>query len=66
MIGSTVSRGILYWQREAGAPGGEGFGWAWVIEADGTERPLNGGVPISRPEAEQLARVGGYMLDAEA
>ena len=58
-------RGILYWTREAGAPGGEGIGHAWVIEADGTERPINGGHPISRTEAKRLAQAGDYTLDAE-
>jgi hypothetical protein len=59
-------RGILYWAREEGQPEGEGRGRAWVIEADGSERPINDGEPISRTEAERLAAVGGYTLDAEA
>jgi hypothetical protein len=58
-------RGILYWKREAVTPTGEGFGTAWIIEADGTERPINDGDPISRSEAERLAEVGEYTLDAE-
>jgi hypothetical protein len=60
------ARGILYWKREAVAPSGEWFGPAWVIEADGIERPVNDGDPISRTEAERLAQVGEYTLDAEA
>jgi hypothetical protein len=59
------TRTILYWKREAGVPGGEGIGPAWVIEADATERPINGGDPISRAEAERLAQVGKHILDAE-
>ena len=66
MIRSIGVRGILYRKREAGEPGGEGAGRAWVIEADGTERPINGGDPINRAEAERLARVGEYTFDAEA
>lgn len=66
MILSMRGRGILYWKRKAGVPGGEGIGVAWVIEADGTERPINGGDPISRTEAKRLAQVGEHMLDAEA
>lgn len=58
------TRGILYWRREPGAPG-EDMGTAWVIEPDGMERPVNGGDPISRSEAERLARAGEHMLDAE-
>jgi hypothetical protein len=56
---------VLYWRREAGTPDGDGLGVAWVVEADGTERPINGGDPISRTEAERLARVGSHILDAE-
>jgi hypothetical protein len=59
-------RGILYWKREEGQPGSEGRGRAWVIEADGSERLINDGDPISRTEAERLAQVGEYILDAEA
>jgi len=66
MIVLRVTRGIFYWKRETGTPGSEGFGHAWVIERDGTERPINDGDPITRTEAERLAKVGGYTLDAEA
>lgn len=62
---ATRTRGILYWKREPGAPDDD-LGTAWVIETDGTERPINGGDPISRTEAARLARVGEHMLDAEA
>lgn len=41
------------------------MGPAWVIEHDGSERPINGGDPISRIEAERLAEVGDYLFDAE-
>ncbi|MFL5914813.1 MAG: hypothetical protein ACJ752_04135 [Gaiellaceae bacterium] len=61
-----VTRGILYWKREAITPSGEWLGRAWVIEKDGTERPINGGDPITRAEAERLAEAGEYTLDAEA
>ncbi len=64
MPSSQKTRGILYWTRADGAEGAE-VGRAWVIEADGTERPINGGDPISRAEAERLAAVGEYTLDAE-
>ena len=60
-----AARAILYWTRESVTPGGELFGPAWVIEADGTERPINGGDPISRVEAGRLAEAGDYLLDAE-
>jgi hypothetical protein len=66
MIASVAARGVLYWKREAVTPGGELFGRAWVIEEDGTERPINGGDPISRAEAIRLAEAGEYTLDAEA
>jgi hypothetical protein len=58
-------RGILYWSRADAENGAEAFGRAWVIEADGTERRINGGDPITRAEAERLARAGDYCLDAE-
>jgi hypothetical protein len=57
------ARGILYWMRDDGHL--DDLGRAWVIEADGSERPINSGDPISRAEAERLAEVGGYTLDAE-
>jgi hypothetical protein len=66
MIARMATRGILYWKREAVTPGGELFGRAWVIEEDGTKRPLNGGDPISRAEAIRLAEAGEYTLDADA
>jgi hypothetical protein len=59
------TRTILYWTREAGTPGDDGLGVASVIEGDGTERPINGGDPISRAEAERLAQVGNHIFDAE-
>jgi hypothetical protein len=65
MICLMAARGILCWKREAVTPGGELFGRAWVIEADGTERPINDGDPISRAEALRLAEAGDYTLDAE-
>jgi hypothetical protein len=46
-------------------PSGERFGRAWVIEADGTERLINDGDPISHAEAERLAEAGEYTLDTE-
>jgi hypothetical protein len=64
MDASTRTRGILYWRREPGATDDD-MGTAWVIETDGTERPINGGDPISRVEAERLAQVGEHKLDAE-
>ncbi len=66
MIALMTTRGILYWKREAVTTGGELFGRAWVIEPNGTERPINGGDPISRAEALRLAEAGDYTLDAEA
>jgi len=39
---------------------------AWVIEADGTKRKVNGGASITRTEAERLATAGEYTLDTEA
>ena len=65
MIGYVETRGILYWKREAVTPGGELFGRAWVIEADGTMREINGGDPINRAEALRLAEAGEYDVDAE-
>jgi hypothetical protein len=65
MIASVTDRGILYWKREDGPPGPQGRGPARVIEADGTERPINGGDPITRAEAVRLAAAGEYTLDAE-
>jgi hypothetical protein len=62
--GPTKTRSTLYWRREPGAPS-EDLGEAWVIERDGTKRPINGGDPISRAEAKRLARVGDHVLDAE-
>ena len=41
-------------------------GRAWVIEADGTKRDINGGDLITREEAERLADAGRYTLDTEA
>jgi hypothetical protein len=64
MEGPTRTRSTLCWRREPGAPG-EDLGEAWVIEQDGTNRPINGGDPITRTEAKRLAQVGEHMLDAE-
>ena len=58
------TRGILYWLWRGGPPSAP-LGPAWVIEADGTGRPINGNDPISRAEAERLAIAGNYTLDAE-
>ena len=58
------TRGILYWKWEDGPPGAE-VGAAWIIEADGAERSINGGDRISLAEAERLAAAGDYTLDAE-
>ncbi len=66
MIDLMATRGILHWERESVTPGGELFGRAWVIEANGTKRPINNGDPISRAEAIRLAEAGDYTLDAEA
>ena len=66
MIAVILTRGILYWKWVASAPSGEAVGEAWVIEADGRERPINGGDPITRTEAKRLTEAGEYMLDAEA
>jgi hypothetical protein len=65
IISLVGKRGILYWKREDEQLDDQARGRAWVIETDGTERPLNNGDPISRAEAERLARVGEYALDAE-
>jgi hypothetical protein len=65
MIALMATRGVLHWKREAVTPGGELFGRAWVIEEDGTMRPINGGDPISRAEALRLAETGEYTFDAE-
>jgi hypothetical protein len=63
-------RGTLYWKRESsvGATEEEALnevGPAWVIEADGTERKIGDGEWITRLEAERLAGVGEYTLQAE-
>jgi hypothetical protein len=58
------TRSVLCWRREPGSPG-EDLGEAWVIERDGTNRPINGGDPITRAEAKRLAQVGEHMLEAE-
>jgi hypothetical protein len=62
-------RGILYWKREAATgtedPAPDGLGHAWVIETDGTERPINDGDPITRGEAARLAAGGDYVFDPE-
>lgn len=63
MILPVGTRGILHSIRDDGQR--DDLGRAWVIEADGSERPINAGDAISRAEAERLAEVGGYTLDAE-
>ena len=69
MICLVAIRGILYWQRHPEPSDSHtspnDVGRAWVIEADGTERQINGGDPITRAEAERLASAGEYTLDAE-
>lgn len=65
------TRGTFYWKREtlqrlAGlSDKANDCGRAWVIEADGTRREINNGEVITRTEAERLATVGEYTLDAE-
>lgn len=58
-------RGILYWARRDERSDDRARP-AWVIEVDGTERPINGGDPITRAEAERLARAGDYLFDPES
>jgi hypothetical protein len=61
----------MYWRRKRGPfevtkePSPSDVGLAWVVEADGTERYINNGEPITRAEAERLAAAGEYTLDAE-
>jgi hypothetical protein len=64
MEGPIQTRTTLYWRREPGAPNDD-LGVAWVVERDGTNRPINDGDPISSAEARRLAQVGGHTLDAE-
>jgi hypothetical protein len=69
MISSVDERGTLYWKWENGRPKKDtpnDVGRAWVIEADGTDRDINGGAWITRAEAERLAGVGDYTLDDQA
>lgn len=71
MIPAMAQRRVLYWKRGTDSPDSYSdalhvLGPAWVIEADGSERPLNDGDWISKAEAERLAAVGGFVLDAEA
>ena len=49
-----------------GADAASDVGVAWVVEADGTDRYINDGEPITRAEAVRLAAAGEYTLDAEA
>jgi len=65
MDSSVRTRKILYRRREVGMSEDDGLSVAWMIEPDGTERPINGGDPISRSEAERVAWVGKHILDAE-
>jgi hypothetical protein len=63
-------RGTLYWKWEDGPPDAalddpDGVGPAWVIEADGSEREINGGEWITRAEAVELAVSNGWALDAD-
>jgi hypothetical protein len=61
----------MYWRRKRGPfdvkrePSPSDLGVAWVVEADGSERYINNGEPISRAEAVRLATAGEYTLDAE-
>ena len=67
-----MTQGTLYWRRDSrqlllgriDRPHEAGL--AWVIEADGTKRKVNGGASITRTEAERLATAGEYTLDTEA
>ena len=65
------TRGVLYWRQKRGPfearkePAPSDLGVAWVLEADGTERDINGGDVITRAEAARLAAAGEYALDAE-
>jgi hypothetical protein len=67
-----TEQSILYWKWEEGPQINEGvptpgdLGPAWVVQADATERTINGGDWITRAEAERLAEVGKHTLDAEA
>ena len=61
----------MYWRRQRGPfearkePTPSDLGVTWVVEADGTERYINNGEPITRAEVVRLATVGEYSLDAE-
>jgi hypothetical protein len=61
----------MYWRQKRGLfdfkkePSPSDVGVAWVAEADGSERYINNGDPISRAEAVRLAAAGEYTLDAE-
>jgi hypothetical protein len=62
-------KGTLYWKWEEGPPDAKGdgpsdVGPAWVTEADGSERDVNGGKWITRAEAVELAASNGWALDA--
>ena len=64
-----AERGTFYWKRhgfDAKNEGPNDVGPAWVIETDGSRREINDGGWITRAEAERLAAVGDYTLDAEA
>lgn len=67
---SVGTRGTFYWRGENRQAGldhrADDLGRAWVVEADGTERKINGGDLISRAEAERLASAGEYTLDTDA
>lgn len=65
------TRGVWYWRQKRGPfqarkePTPSDGGVAWAVEADGTERYINNGDEITRPEAVRLAAAGEYTLDAE-
>lgn len=59
----------LYWKWEDGPPDGDphdpsAVGPAWVIEANGDERDINGGEWITRAEAIEMAAANGWELNA--
>ena len=68
---SVEMRGSFFWKRDsrqrlAGlSEGANDLGRAWVVEADGTKRDINGGDLITREEALRLAAAGEYTLDTE-
>ena len=69
---SVDTRGTFCWRRDGLqrlvglSDRANDLGRAWVIEADGAKREINGGDLISREEAERLAAAGEYTLDIES